>query len=245
MLAFDLHVHSAFSEGESTLEQLVQMAKRLGYSGICFAEYYENEGQLKKLKEDVAKVGAKIGIEVFLGFEARTVKELDTLRRKRKFFDVLLARGGELEMNRAACEASEVDILTHPELNRNDSGLNHIMARLAAKNNVAIEINFREILMASERTRSKILANMRNNVKLAKKYGAPVILCSGSISHWEMRDPLCMSSMTMQLGLAIEEAKNAVSKVPAEIVKRAKTRTGGKWVMPGVEVKSGTKKTNG
>lgn len=234
MKTYDLHVHSAFSEGESSLEQLAGMAKRLGYSGICFAEYFENERQLKKLKTEVAKVERKVGIEILLGFEARSVKELRILRNKRKLFDILLVRGGDLRMNRTACETPEVDILTHPEYNRNDAGLNHVMMKLAKRNNVAVEINYREILTASEKTRSKILANMRNNVKLAKKYGVPIILCSGAISHYELRDPLCMASTATQLGLTLKEAKDAVSKVPSSIVKKSKTRKGKKWVMPGV-----------
>lgn len=234
MKTYDLHVHSVFSEGESSLEQLAEMARRLGYSGICFAEYYEGEKQLKKLKDEIAKIERKVGIEIFLGFEARTAKELKALKEKRKLFDMLLARGGELRMNRVACETKEVDILTHPEYKRNDSGLNHIMAKLAGKNNVAIEVNFREILMGSERTRSKILANMRDNVKLAKKYGVPIILCSGAINHWEMRDPLCIVSMATQLGLTLKEAKDAISKIPALIVNQSKTRKSKKWIMPGV-----------
>ena len=50
MYYFDLHVHSAFSGGTSSLEQLASIAKELGYTGICFAEYFQNESQLMKLK---------------------------------------------------------------------------------------------------------------------------------------------------------------------------------------------------
>lgn len=144
MKYYDLHVHSAFSEGESTIDQLAQRAKELGYIGICFAEYYEGRDQLHKLKECVAEAVRKSGIEILLGFEARNEKELRKLADMRKMFDILLARGGDLKMNRAAVETREVDILTHPEHGRYDCGMNHVMARLAKKNNVAIELNFRE-----------------------------------------------------------------------------------------------------
>src|SRR3972149_2171930 len=136
---FDLHIHSAFSEGESSLEQLASTAKQLGYAGICFSEYFKNDNQIKKLYEEIQKVKEKIGIEVFLGFEAREPRELNKLIERRRKFDVLLARGGDLKLNRIACETPQVDILTHPELDRNDSGLNHILVKEAAKNNVAIE----------------------------------------------------------------------------------------------------------
>lgn len=236
MKFFDLHVHSAFSEGESTIEQIAQRAKELGYSGICFSEYYEGRARLEKLKAEIAKALEKVNIEIFLGFEARNLRELRQLADMRRMFDVLLAHGGDLDMNRAAVETKEVDILTHPEHGRYDCGMNHVMAKLAKENEVAIEINLREILTSTKKTRSRVLANMRDNIELAKKYKMHVILCSGAISHWDLKDPLCMSSMAEQLGLPLKNAKESVSKIPEKIVERAKERKSGKWIMPGVKI---------
>ncbi len=237
MRFFDLHVHSAFSEGESTIGQLAKRAKELGYSGICFSEYYEGRAQLEKLKAEIAKAQRKTKIEILLGFEARNTRELKRLADIKRMFNVLLARGGDLRMNRAAVETKEVNILTHPEHGRYDCGMNHVMAKLAKKNNVAIEINFREILTSTKKTRSRILASMRDNIALAKKYKMPIILCSGAISHWELCDPLNMASMAEQLGMTLKHAKEAVSKVPEKIMKLAKERKGEKWIMPGVKTR--------
>jgi ribonuclease P/MRP protein subunit RPP1 len=237
MQTFDLHVHSAFSGGESSLEQLASTAKLLGYRGICFAEYYEGESQLKKLKEEIERVNQKVGIEIFLGFEARSVKELKFLSKIRRRFDILLARGGDLRLNREACETPEVDILTHPEYERIDSGLDHVSVKLAAKNNVAIEVNFREILISSKATRSRILANIQQNIKLAKKFKAPIVLCSGALSHFELKDPNVMISLATQLGLELKEAKEAITKIPEKIIKQAIERRSEKWVLPGVKIK--------
>lgn len=233
---FDLHLHSAFSGGESSLEQLASTAKQLGYKGICLTEYFEDENQIKRLQTEIEQVKQKAGIEVFLGFEARSIKELFTLKEKRKKFDILLVRGGDLRLNREACETPEVDILTHPGYERTDSGLNHVLVTLAAKNNVAIEINFREVLISSKRTRSIVLKNMLQNVKLAKKYKAPIILCSGALSHWDICDPRCLISFGTILGLDLNEAKESLSKVPEKILKQAKERRGGDWIAPGVKV---------
>ncbi|MBI2543158.1 MAG: PHP domain-containing protein [Candidatus Aenigmarchaeota archaeon] len=237
MKYFDLHIHSAFSGGQSSLEQLASTAKELGYSGICFAEYFQSEVQLKKLKEEITKVKDKINIEIYLGFEARNPKELSKLVERRRMFDILLVQGGDLGMNRIACETPEVDIITHPENNRTDSGLNHVLVKSAAKNNVAIEVNFREILLGTKRTRSMIMKNIAQSIKLAKKYHAPVILCSGAISHFELRDPMILTSMANQLGMELNEAENSISKVPERIIKQSEERKSDKWIMPGVVVK--------
>jgi ribonuclease P/MRP protein subunit RPP1 len=236
MSYFDLHIHGPANGGESSLEQLVAAAKQLGYKGICIVEYFKGEDQIKKLQTEIEKLKQKIGMEIFLGIEARNVKELYLLRERRRKFDFLLARGGDLELNRTACETAEVDILTHPEFGRIDSGLNHVLVKEAAKNNVAIEINFREILVSSKKTRSMILKNISQNVRLAKKYKAPIIVCSGALSHWDITDPQCLISFASLLGLELNEAKETVSAVPEKIVKQIKERRDKRWVMPGVKV---------
>lgn len=233
---FDFHIHSAFSGGESSLEQLASTAKELGYAGICFTEYFQNLDHVKKLYEEIAKIKKKVGIEIFLGFEARDTKELDKLANIRRKFDVLLVRGGDIKLNRMACETPEVDILTHPEYERIDSGLNHVLVKEAARNNVAIEINFREILITGKGSRSRVLSNMESNTRLAKKYHAPIILCSGAISHFELRDPNVMISMANQLGLELSEAKSSISKIPEKIVKQSNERRCENWVAPGIKV---------
>ncbi len=236
MRYFDLHIHSGFSGGESSIEQLASTAKELGYSGICFSEYFQNEKRLKELKEEISKVSKKVGIEIYLGFEARNAKELHHLVNRRRMFDILLVHGGDLELNRLACETPEVDILTHPENKRTDSGLNHILVKEAAKNNVAIEINFREILLSTQRTRSMIEKSMTQNIKLAKKFHAPIILCSGAISHWELRSPEVLVSLANQFGLELKEARECISKIPEKIIAQSKERQSDKWILPGVKV---------
>ncbi|MGC8812474.1 MAG: ribonuclease P protein component 3 [Candidatus Aenigmatarchaeota archaeon] len=233
---FDFHVHSIFSGGESSIEELASMAKILGFKGFCFTAYPLDKKEEEILKTEIERVKKEIGIEIFLGFEARNIKELRYLTKKRKEFDVLLVRGGDLELNREACETPEVDILTHPELGRQDSGLNHVFVKLAAKNFTAIEINFREMMFTTKKTRCLVLKNIQQNIKLAKKYKAPLIICSGAINHFEMRDPYSLISIGCQLGLELKEAKETVSKTPQEIIKRINERKSEEWVMPGVRI---------
>lgn len=234
MKFYDMHVHSTFSEGESTVEQFATQAKALDYTAICFSEFYEGRAHLEKLKAEIAKAQKKTGVEILLGLEARNVKELKRLVAMRQMFDILLVHGGDLRLNRAAVEIKEVDILTHPERGRYDSGLNHVMAKLAKRNRVAVEINFNGILSSTKKTRGRVLANMRDNIALAKRYGMPIIVCSGAKIHWDMRDPLSMASMATWLGMPLKEAKEAVSKVPELIIKKLKERKSDRWIMPGV-----------
>ncbi len=233
---YDFHLHSHFSEGKSSIEEIAKRAKLLGFSGICFAEYFKNKKEMKTLKEKILKVSKKVGVKIFLGFEARTVSELKKLVKIRKEYDVLLVKGGDIYLNRKAVETNEVDILTHPEWRRKDSGLNHVMVKLARKNNTAIEINFREIVQASKNTRSLILKNISRNVMLCKKYEAPIIITSGAVSHWQLKDPKILVSMGCLLGLNLKEAKKSVSETPESIIRRVKERQNERWIMPGVRI---------
>jgi len=236
MNIYDLHVHSEFSIGKSTLEQLAQTANMLGYKGIGFTAFWKDKKQLETIKADIERVKNTVGMEIFLGFEARNMKELRRLTNFRKSFDILLVKGGDLDLNREAVENPEVDILTHPEYGRYDSGLNHVLAKLASKNTVAIEVNFRGILFASRYIRSKILKNIKQNIMLVKKYNTPLILCSGAFSHFEMRDYYSMVSMAVQLGLDLKAAKDSISKVPEKIITNSKERTSENHIMPGVKI---------
>ncbi len=232
---FDIHVHSAFSQGKSSIEELVERAELLGYSGICFSEYYKNKKQMGELKNKILEMQENKDTSILLGFEARNEKELRKLVKMRQSFDILLARGGDLKMNRRVVETIEVDVLTHPGYERYDCGLNHVMSKLAKENDIAIEINFREILISDKKSRSIVLSNMRDIIRLAKKYKFKLILASGAISHWEMRSPLCMISMANILGLNLNESKKSLSKTPEDIINMAKKRSGDNWIMPGVE----------
>ncbi|MEM7825246.1 MAG: RNase P subunit p30 family protein [Candidatus Aenigmatarchaeota archaeon] len=233
---FDFHVHSILSGGESKLEEIARIAKILGYRGFCFTTYPLGKKEEEILKAEIGRVKKEFGIEIFLGFEARNTRELKYLVKRRKEFDVLLVRGGSLELNREACKTPEVDILTHPELDRQDSGLNHVLAKLAAENLTAIEINFREVMFTTKKTRCFVLKNIKQNVELAKKYKAPLIICSGAINHFEMRDPYSLISLGCQLGLDLKEAKEAISKTPQEIIKRISERKSENWIISGVKV---------
>jgi ribonuclease P/MRP protein subunit RPP1 len=233
---YDFHVHSEFSEGESTIEEIANRAKLLGYKGICFTTYLDDKNKIKKTKEIISKLSKQIGIDIFVGFEARNTSELDKLIKLRREYDVLLVKGSDLLLNRKAVETKEVDILTHPEYNRRDSGFNHVMAQLAAENNVAIEINFREILNSSKNTRANIMHKIKTNVEICKKYKVPVIVCSGSVTHWQLNDPKVLISMGCLLGLELKEAKKAISEIPENIIKMIKERQDERWIRPGVKV---------
>ncbi len=237
MKFYDLHVQSNFSEGENSIEELAKFAKNLGYSGIAVCDYFESMEKLRKLKEIIKSMD--IDIEVFPGVEIRTksVEELkEIIKKVREEVLIVVVSGGNYLINRAACEDSRVDILAHPELGRNDSGLDHICARAAAENNVAIEINFREMLYSFRKPRSHIFAHISRNIKLCTKFNTPLVICSGARSIWDMRGARELVSVANTLGLDLSKAFAAVTSTPQQIIEDNKKKLEGKKITEGVEI---------
>jgi len=233
---YDLHIHSTFSSGESSLEDIVKVAKELGYKGVGFISYPLRKEEENLLIAEVNRVSKEYNFEIYLGFEATNKIELKKLLNRRREFDLLLVRGGTNLMNRIAVENRGVDILTHPDYERKDCGINHVLARLAKENEVAIEINLREVLNSEGLIRKNVLTNHMDIIKLYKKFKFPLIVSSGALSHWQIKDPKVLISYLVTLGLEMKEAKEALTKTPKRIIERVKEWRSEKWIMPGVRL---------
>ncbi len=237
MRTYDLHTHAS-PFGESSAENMVNSARHLGWSGMalsCFPdtkEAIENHcGIVENLKTNDFDVINAIEIKASTVNELH--KTLDSVRRK---FEIVIVRGGDAEMNRAAAETSQVDILAHPEASRNDSGIDQIMAKSAADNNVCIELNFRQILNSYRKSRVHTLAHMRHNLKLAKKYGFPVAITSGAYSKWELRAPRELAAFAVNVGMSLEESFKSLE---AGKIDSNRQKLKDDWVMPGVTIADG------
>ena len=82
--------------------------------------------------------------------EARKAIEQEC-RKARK--GAVIVKGRDDSFNRKILENKKVDVLLSPEhgykkdrLRQRDSGLNHVLCRIASQNNIAIGIDFQEIL---------------------------------------------------------------------------------------------------
>ncbi|MEM7813323.1 MAG: RNase P subunit p30 family protein [Candidatus Aenigmatarchaeota archaeon] len=220
---YDLYVHTSGSIGESTLDDVTAWAKRLGIGGlgiVFFPEQLQSLPALPRGEVDLASVCV---------IKANTPSEMEQLvARSRSKAEVIAVYGGNYDINRAACSNSAVDVLLHPELGRHDSGLDHICARAAHENNVAIELNFHSLLEAHRRHRISVLAAMRKNIMLCRKYDAPIITASGALSKWDMRSGRELASLAYLLGLELGKAIDSVSLMPEQIVRINREKLVGK-----------------
>lgn len=82
---------------------------------------------------------------------------------------------GDDALNRKVLEKEDLDVLLITQLQRKDklkqrdSGFNHVLAKIAKKRKVAIGINLDEIINSDAKQKAKILARIKQNIKLCNK----------------------------------------------------------------------------
>ncbi|MFB6144271.1 MAG: RNase P subunit p30 family protein [Candidatus Nanohaloarchaea archaeon] len=173
---------------ENNGEEFREKAKELGWNGIATdfeVEVLENT-EWGELKKDIQRSDA----------------------------EVLIYRGGDAELHKKVAEHGKVDIIMSPERGRKDSGVDQVIAKAAAENDVAIGFNLRQ-LFTSRKQRTHVLKHWRRNLKLCEKYGAMKLLTTGASKTGELRAPRDAASVIDSLGF---QGKEAVSKHPEKIV---------------------------
>lgn len=222
MAYYDLHVHTSLSIGENGVEDVAKMAKKLGLAGIGIVRYYPVSAEHLPKIEGVDLVSS-------IMLKAAKSDELSNLAEKaRSKAEVLMVHGGDYDINRAACENPLIDMLCHPELGRKDSGLDHICVRAAHDNNVAIEINFREVLESYKRNRIYMLSAMKKNIELCKKYETKIVSSSSAVTVWGMRSGRELAALTHLLGLDLGKSIETSSTIPEQIIRENREKLAGK-----------------
>ena len=226
---YDLNVHSQPDFADSP-NRMVLEAKKLGYSGICLSSI--NPGNVI-FSPDIStslinNFDVYTGIEIKEDNVAKMKKNVVRLREK---CDIIIVGGGSEEINRAALEDGKVDILTHST--SRGFPLNHILAKAAADNGVALDFDPDTIIMQRGGNRIKILTAQRKNVQLARKYDVSMIITSNAKSHYDLRGPREMMALGMIIGMTQNEALQAHSSVPQAVIKRNLDHN---RIMDGVEV---------
>ena len=142
---------------------------------------------------------------------------LDKLRKRiNQAKGLIIVRGINDNVNRAALENKRVKILLSPEYGRkNDSlhfrnsGLNQVLCKLAKKNNIAIGFNLSDILNNDKLTKINILGKMMQNVRFCRKYKVRMIVGSFAKDKYELRSIDSLKAFASCIGMDGKEINNA------------------------------------
>lgn len=205
---FDLNIRGK-SYGENI--ELAMEASKYGWKHVSFSydqNDYEDALSFKDdLKDDLKD---SIDVDYTLYIKSNNPSEIRKIARKyRSKSSCISVLGGNLKVNRAVLENVQIDVLSRPYFKRYDAGINHILAREAKENNVALEIVFSDILNSYLSHRSKVLANFRDIYRLHRKYKFPLILSSGAESVYDIRTVHDFMAVFAQTGLNDFEVEKA------------------------------------
>lgn len=207
---FDLNVRG--NSFENNLK-LAREASKYGWSHInfsynpdAFLDALDFKDELKDVLDDEIEVDYTLKIKSNNIHEIR--KTVDKFRNKSLCISVV---GGDLKVNRATLENIRVDVLSRPYFKRYDAGINHILAKEAHKNNVAIELCFKDVLRSYLSYRSKTLSNFKDIYTLYRKYDFPLILSSGAESVFDIKTTHDFVAFFTQTGLTLDEVDKSFS----------------------------------
>jgi ribonuclease P/MRP protein subunit RPP1 len=123
----------------------------------------------------------------------------------------IIIRAQDDVFNRKILEYGKFDILLSPEtgirresLRQSDSGLNEIVARIAAKNKVAIGIDLEDIRRLPKEEKAKRLIKIRQNLEICRKTKTQIKVLSNQPKQ-------LVSSFITSLGGSSQQAKSSIS----------------------------------
>ncbi|MFX1450411.1 MAG: RNase P subunit p30 family protein [Promethearchaeota archaeon] len=213
----DLHLNSNLSVGIDPPIDMINMASKLGYSYVCFADF--NNMPVTKIQEFKNNIQSKIrvlaSVEI-IGEELKAIKQ--RLKNVRPYIDIITLKCKKKAIFNWALQDSRIDFLTFFDYNNFDL-LTYEAAKLATRNSKAIEIFIRPLIIFSGLNRSKqirLLRKMCQNIIRAK---TPFILTSAARNVYEMRAARELIAIMGLADLPKEICKKAVSNIPLEIIK--------------------------
>lgn len=205
---FDLNIRGASLENNF---KLAKQASSYGWDHINFSYNQNDFKNALDLRDELDdSLDGIIDFDYTLEIKSTNIDEIRKYVNKfRNSASCISLIGGDLKVNRNVLENVKVDVLSRPYLKRYDSGLNHVLAKEAVYNNVAVEICFKDILRSYLAPRSKIISNIKDVYTLYRKFDFPLILSSRAETIFDIKTTQDFISVFKQTGLSEDEIKRS------------------------------------
>ena len=214
---YDFMVH--LPDEMDFINSLVFAAKEFGYSGIVALNLKKNRTDLSQLPGDFSIYNA---IEV----SGKPSKLRDEIRKYKDTDDILIARGKDEEVTRAAVEIERLDIILQPVK------FNNVLGKIASDNSISLGFNIGSIIHQRGERRAGELQIMRTNLMYARKYDLQMVLTCEPYSMYDFRSPREMAALGGLFGMSPKEAVDAMSKAPLDIMRKKSTG----YIREGIEI---------
>jgi ribonuclease P/MRP protein subunit RPP1 len=225
-LFYDLNLHIVDGSAD-TLGAMSFLAKHLGYAGVALNSESDVGSIVKSMHIDNFTLFSSVELNV-----SNASKLHGQIGKYRNKVDIITVLGGSEGINRAAVENPNVDVLVKLSTPK-DNGFNHVLAKEASDNNVAISFDLGDIIYLRGGRRVNALMNFRKTLLLVRKYDVPFILTSNASSIFDLRAPRELIALAELFGMTHDEAILGLSTIPGSMVSKKSNLPG--YVMDGVQ----------
>ena len=168
-----------------------------------------------KLKKISSKSGisGKDKIDCYIiDADEKTARSITASLKQKNFKGKIAVMGRDDNFNRRALETLNISYLISPEKNhyrdtlkQRDSGLNHVLAKIARQNSIEIIIDFADVnSIDSKKQKALRLSRIIQNIKICRKAGC-------NIKIWDFTnkaDKKQLQSFGFSLGMSSQQAGN-------------------------------------
>jgi ribonuclease P/MRP protein subunit RPP1 len=147
-----------------------------------------------------------------------------TVLKYHKRSDIIMVNGGKENINRAACQMPQIDIINEPYISNHNSGINHILSKMLVENNISVNINYRSVLKSRGYYKSKMLSQINQLFSLQDKYGFRTIISSGSQSFYDVKSPDAMLLLGNLFNVKKEIIEKSLTTNVEDVIKNIQIR---------------------
>lgn len=217
----------AHPDGDATVSRFAATAATHGFDGLVV--------RAVDAKPDYETLRGEVSVDIVDAAEVvapRPKNASGAVGNARPDHTLVAVRGGTNRLNRFAVEQARVDVLARPF--DGDGDVNHVLAKAARDNGVAIEVNFGPVLRRTGGTRVQHLRKLRKLSRLVDHYDAPHVVSVGAESHLHLRSPRELVAVGEEIGLDGEFVREGLATW-GDIAARNRRRMSESFIAPGVE----------
>jgi RNase P/RNase MRP subunit p30 len=231
----DLHLCPIVKDSEQ-VSRIIDKASKFGY-GLVAITFPQNvaEEEIQKVRSVCDE--AEVDLVTRVDLKPRTPNELVyCLRRLRRKFEIIAVVCDSKNVARQAARDRRMDLLNFPSIDFRRRFFDKAEAELASNSLASLEIDIRSILTLDGSARIRLLASLRREVSIAKKFHVPIVISSGVSEVMLMRKPKELAALGFLFDLDETSAVKAVSENPLSIVKRNREKLSPRFVAPGIRI---------
>ncbi len=199
MMDADACIHP-YPEGNSSVRRMAVDARALGFDGIVVPGARPGKYQ-----------GVRI-IPAIIISETDIRKVTGQIRKCGNGETLLLVDAGENGFNRAVLSQKGVHGIRRVHRAPRNS-FDHVAARLAAENGIAVDIDLSPIIQEKGTIRQKVLSRYIDLMRLYSRYHFPLTISSNACSVLDLRSPDEICLICTLFGMEEEDARRALQTV--------------------------------